>query len=68
MLGEIKDRPSALRELRRVLRPSARLVVGETRLPHALIPDQLRQEAQAAGFRIKEQIVGRSYLSRFRPA
>jgi ubiquinone/menaquinone biosynthesis C-methylase UbiE len=70
VLGEIKDRSGALHELRRVLRPDARLVVGETRLldPHALSPDQLRKEAEAAGFQFDHQIGGRSYLARFRPA
>jgi ubiquinone/menaquinone biosynthesis C-methylase UbiE len=69
VLGEIKDRSGALRELRRVLRRGGRLVVGETRLldPHALSPLQLRQEAEAAGFQLDDQIDGRSYLSRFRP-
>ena len=69
VLGEIKDRSGALRELHRALRSGGRLVVGETRLldPHALSPDQLRQEAEAAGFQLDHQIGSRSYLSRFRP-
>ena len=52
VLGEVPDRAAALRELRRVLRPGARIVFGETLLdPHVLLPGTLRREAEAAGFR-----------------
>lgn len=50
-LGEIPDRDRALRELRRVLKPGARLVVGEGQPdPHMLTIDDLRGRAEAVGF------------------
>jgi len=52
VLGEIPDGDAALRELHRVLRPGARLVVGEILLdPHFVRPSALRRRAEAAGFR-----------------
>jgi ubiquinone/menaquinone biosynthesis C-methylase UbiE len=59
VLGEIPDQDAALRELARVLRPGARLVVGELfGDPHWVSPSSLRCRAEAAGLRL-EQRTGR---------
>jgi ubiquinone/menaquinone biosynthesis C-methylase UbiE len=56
VLGEIPDQDAALRELRRVLRPSGRLVVGELfGDPHWVSPSALRRRAEAAGFRLQRR-------------
>lgn len=70
VLGETSDQPAVLRELRRILKPDGRLVVGE----HFIDPDfvsfrSLRERAQTAGFTF-ERRRGTSlfYFARFRPA
>ena len=53
VLGEIPDQDAALGELLRVLRPSGRLVVGESLAggdPHHVWFGALRARAEAAGF------------------
>jgi len=67
-LGEIPDQDAALAELRRVLEPGGRLVVGEGQPdPHMVPLATLRQRAEAAGFRYERAKGGRfGYLARFR--
>jgi ubiquinone/menaquinone biosynthesis C-methylase UbiE len=69
VLGETSDPRAVLRELRRILRPEGRLVVGE----HFLDPDfvsfrSLKNQAESAGFTL-ERKSGTSlvYFARFRP-
>jgi len=67
VLGEIPDQEAALRELRRVLKPAGRLVVGELLGdPHWVSPKALRQRAQNAGLRFERQAGGPlGYFARF---
>ena len=67
VLGEIPDRSSALREIRRVLKPEGRLVVGELfGDPHMVTLKTLQSEAQAAGFSFVERIGPKfGYFARF---
>lgn len=68
VLGEVPDRPAVWAELRRVLKPGGRLVIGEI----ALDPDfvrlaDTRREAEANGFEFERLVGGRlSYLALFR--
>lgn len=70
VLGEIPDQAAALRELRRVLKPSGRLVVGELLGdPHWVSPKALRRRAEGAGLRFARQLGGPlGYFARFTPA
>lgn len=50
-LGEIPDKPAALNEVRRVLKPGARLgVTEEMYSPSFMLPHNVRRQAQEAGF------------------
>jgi SAM-dependent methyltransferase len=68
VLGEIPDEPAALRELRRVLKPDGRLVVGEVAIdPDFVRLGPLRQRTRAARFELERRHGSAwSYLARFR--
>lgn len=56
VLGEIPDRAAALAEIRRVLRPGGRLVVGELfGDPHFTTLASLKRQAAAAGLSCEER-------------
>jgi ubiquinone/menaquinone biosynthesis C-methylase UbiE len=70
VLGEIPDRPAALRELRRVLKPEGRLVIGEVFFDSDFVAmGALAKLARTAGF-VLDRTLGSpmTYLARFRPA
>jgi ubiquinone/menaquinone biosynthesis C-methylase UbiE len=69
VLGEIPDPKTALRELRRVLKPTGRLVVGEIFFdPDFTRLGWLLKQAEAAGLRFERRSGPRfAYFARFRP-
>jgi ubiquinone/menaquinone biosynthesis C-methylase UbiE len=59
VLGEIPDQEAALGELRRVLKPDGRIVVGELLLdPHVVTTAALERRARAAGLRVDGRLGG----------
>jgi ubiquinone/menaquinone biosynthesis C-methylase UbiE len=69
VLGEIPDQLVALRELRRVLKPTGRLVTGELfGDPHWVSPKALASRGQEAELMIERRIRrGFGYFARLRP-
>jgi ubiquinone/menaquinone biosynthesis C-methylase UbiE len=60
VLGEIPDQSAALRELRRVVKPGGRIVVGELfGDPHMVTFRALRDRAEAAGLEVERKLGGR---------
>jgi SAM-dependent methyltransferase len=70
VLGEIPDEAAALLELRRVLKPGGRLVVGEVLIdPDYVSLPTLKGKAKDAGFVLEHTTGPRfSYFALFRPA
>jgi ubiquinone/menaquinone biosynthesis C-methylase UbiE len=59
VLGEVPDQEAALRELRRVVKPNGRVVVGELfGDPHMVSHKSLRARAEAAGLRVDGALGG----------
>jgi ubiquinone/menaquinone biosynthesis C-methylase UbiE len=59
VLGEIPDQDAALRELRRVVKPGGRIVVGELfGDPHMVTHAALARRAEAAGLRVERKLGG----------
>ncbi len=69
VLGEIPNEAVAMRELRRVLKPEGRLVIGEVVVdPDYVSPHRLIEIAKEAGFVFQERRGPRaSYFALFRP-
>ncbi len=60
VLGEVPDQEAALSELRRVLKPDGRVVVGEIFLdPHVVTHRALRRRAASARLRVERVLGGR---------
>ena len=60
VLGEIPDQGAALRELRRVVKPAGRIVVGELfGDPHMVTHAALAKRAAASGLRVEHRLGGR---------
>ena len=70
VLGEIPDQSVALREIRRVLKPDGRLIVGELfGDPHFTTQSALRRQGAAAGLAYGEQSgYWFGYVARLTPA
>jgi ubiquinone/menaquinone biosynthesis C-methylase UbiE len=70
VLGEIPDQGAALRELRRVVKPEGRIVVGELfGDPHMVTHGALRNRAAASGLRVDHKLGGRLWhFTRLRAA
>ena len=70
VLGEIPDQGAALRELRRVVRPGGRLVVGELfGDPHMVTRRALHTRAVASGLEVERSLGGPLWhFTRLRPA
>ena len=70
VLGEIPDQGAALRELRRVVKPAGRIVVGELfGDPHMVTHGALRNRATASGLRVDHKLGGRLWhFTRLRAA
>ena len=69
VLGEIPDQGAALRELRRVVKPDGRIVVGELfGDPHMVTHRALCDRAAASGLRVERKLGGRLWhFTRLRP-
>lgn len=69
VLGEIPDQDAALAELRRVIKPDGRLVIGEMFIDPDFIPlPELQDRARRAGFVLERRQGPRfEYFARFRP-
>jgi ubiquinone/menaquinone biosynthesis C-methylase UbiE len=69
VLGEIPDQEKALAELKRVLKPGGRLVVGELfGDPHMVGTKALQERAEHAGMRLERRVGPRlGYFARLTP-